>query len=95
MLGLKNLSDGLLDAAEKVEGINKTLTDKKNEVKAAVSEKISDAKDAVDDAKEAVSEKISDAKDAVIETKENAETAVKNVARNSLKNTMQEINKHV
>ena len=93
MLGLGNLSEGLLNAAEKVEGLNKTLKTKKDEVKEAVNDKISDAKDAVADAKAAVNDKISDAKESVIETKENVETAVKSAARNSLKNTVQEINK--
>ena len=105
VLGLKNLSDGLLNAAEKVEGINNALTAKKNAVKEAVSDKINDAKDAVNDAKDAVSDKIndaketvsdkiSDAKETVIETKENAATAIKGAARNHLKSTVQEINKN-
>ena len=42
MLGLKNLSDGLLNAAEKVDDINSALTAKKNAVKEAVSDKIND-----------------------------------------------------
>lgn len=94
MLGLGNLSDGLINASEKVDALNSKLTAKKNAVKEAVSEKISDAKEAVDDAKETVSDKISDAKDAVIETKENVATAVKGMARDHLKKTVQEINKN-
>ena len=94
MLGLNNLSDGLLNAAEKVDELNSKLTEKKNAVKDAVNEKISDAKDAVDDAKDAVADKLSDAKESVIETKDNVATAVKGVARNHLKQTVQEINKN-
>ena len=50
MLGLNNLSDGLLNAAEKVENLNNTLTAKKNAVKEAVNDKISDAKENVENA---------------------------------------------
>ena len=94
MLGLGNLSDGLLNAAEKVDNLNNALKAKKDAVKEAVSDKISDAKDAVAETKEAVSDKINDAKEAVEETKENAATAVKNVARQSLKSTVEQINKN-
>ena len=90
MLGLNNLTDGLLNAAEKVEGINNKLTAKKNAVKEAVNGKISDAKMAVEDAKGAagiIKESVSDAK-------ENVTTAVKNVARSHLKSTVEEINKN-
>lgn len=95
MLGLNNLSDGLLSAAEKVDELNNKLTAKKNAVKEAVAEKISDAEDAVHDAKDAVSDRINDAKETVIETKDNVATAVKDAARNSLKKTVQEINKNL
>lgn len=90
MLGLKNLSDGLLDAAEKVEGLNDTLTAKKNAVKETVNDKINDAKIAVDDAKETVST----LKDSAGEVKESVVTAVKNAARKHLKSTVEEINKN-
>ena len=90
MLGLGNLSDGLLNAAEKVEGLNNTLKAKKDAVKEAVNDKINDAKIAVDDAKDAVS----DAKDAVSDAKDNVATAVKNAARNHLKSTVEQINKN-
>ena len=90
MLGLGNLSDGLLNAAEKVEGLNNSLKAKKDAVKEAVNDKINDAKIAVDDAKEAVG----DAKEAMSDAKENVATAVKNVARNHLKSTVEQINKN-
>ncbi len=76
MLGLGNLSDGLLNAAEKVDNLNNALKAKKDAVKEAVSDKINDAKEAVE------------------ETKESAATAVKNVARKSLKSTVEQINKN-
>lgn len=90
MLGLGNLSDGLINAAEKVESLNNALTAKKNAVKEAVNDKINDAKIAVDDAKGAVDT----VKESVSDAKENVTTAVKNVARNSLKSTVEQINKN-
>lgn len=90
MLGLNNLSDGLHNAAEKVENLNDTLTAKKNAVKETVNDKINDAKIAVDDAKETVST----LKDSAGEVKESVVTAVKNAARKHLKSTVEEINKN-
>ena len=90
MLGLGNLSDGLLNAAEKVEGLNNALKAKKDAGKEAVNDKVNDAKIAVDDAKEAVG----GAKEAVSDAKDSLATAFKNAARNHLKSTVEQINKN-